>query len=190
MGGVMKKKYLFLIIIMMIIIGAAFFAFEKYVYVDPHKFDVGTSDNHNDIWELTNSSESSLTRTLDCSIFSKYTDNGDRLRTKIPVNSNVQFDLLQVDGIKYNYPFSLEKTNNEYLNGNGLDLINGSLNRWYHISIDVYSDHYVIHGNNITETVNYSNVDDSVVYFGFWVPHQMTTLKFRNFEVNPLSSIK
>lgn len=185
----MKKKYLVLIVILIIVVGGvAFFAYEKYCYVDPHKYDVGTSDNHKDIWELSNSSTSSLTRTLDCSIFSKSTENGDVLRTKIPVNSNVQFDLLQVDGIVHNYPFCLENTNNQYLKGNGLDLINGSLNKWYHISLDVYSDHYVIHGNNITKTVNYSKVDDSNVYFGFWVPHQMHNLKFKNFEVNPINS--
>ncbi|WP_296884131.1 hypothetical protein [uncultured Methanobrevibacter sp.] len=184
----MQKKYLVLIIILILVVGGVFFTYEQYIYVDPHKFDIGTSDNHNDIWELTNLSTSSLTRTLDCSIFSKDTDHSDRLRTKIPVNSNVQFDLLQVDGLVHNYPFSFEKTNNEYLNGNGLELINGSLNKWYHISINVYSDHYVIHGNNVTKTVNYSNVDGSTVYFGFWTPHQMHTLKFKNFEVNPINS--
>lgn len=185
----MKKNHLLLIIFILVFaVGAAFFTYDKFIYVNPHKSDVGILDNYSDIWELTNSHTSSLTRTHDCSIFSKSTGVGDRLRTKIPINSNVQFDLLQSDGLIYNYPFSLEKTNNQYLKGNGLDLINGSLKTWYHISIDVYSDHYIIMGNNITQTVNFSKVDDSYVYFGFWVPDQMTTLKFKNFKVSPITS--
>lgn len=184
----MKKSYLFivLVILALVVLGVLFFSHGTFMTSNTSIQDAGKLDNHNDIWNLSNTSESSLTRTAEDSIFSRNGNNWDKLGTEIPTNSRVQFDVLQSNGKLGNFFFSLEKTNHTYLFGNGLNLINGSLNKWHHISIDVYPDHYIFSGNNVTKKVKYSNANESKVIFNFWLSGNITSLKFKNFEVSPI----
>ena len=161
---------------------------ETFVLYDCTKYDLATSDSHNDIWTLGNNGSPKLERKTDYSTLSELISGTDAwITTQISHSCAIEFDV-QLITTNYDAEFCQFGQSVNAMTRRAIPLLIKDGN-WHNIKLSLDNGTVVVSSKETsnTQTYNLNNYDSTgQMYFRFRTALDITEINFKNMKIYPI----